>query len=78
MKLFSKIVNGGKVLQTLLYFIQKQPPEVLYKKKMFLKISYYQSSQENICASVCFLIKLQAWGVIISSFGQKNGIKLQS
>ena len=34
-----------------------QPPEVLYKKKVFLKIS--QNSQENTCARVSFLIKLQ-------------------
>ena len=36
---------------------QKQPSEVFYKKKMFLKIS--QNSQENSCARVSFLIKLQ-------------------
>ena len=36
--------------------IQKQPPKVLYKK-MFYKIS--QNSQENTCARVSFLIKLQ-------------------
>ena len=38
----------------------KQPPEVFYVKKVFLEIS--QNSQENTCARVCFLIKLQAWG----------------
>ena len=37
---------------------QKQPPEVFYIKKVFLKIS--QNSQENTCARVSFLIKLQA------------------
>ena len=30
-------------------------------KKVFLKIS--QNSQENTCARVSFLIKLQAWGL---------------
>ena len=37
---------------------QKQPPEVFYVKKVFLEIS--QNSQENTCAIVSFLIKLQA------------------
>ena len=37
--------------------IQKQPPEVVYKK-VFLNI--LQSSQENTCARVSFLIRLQA------------------
>ena len=37
---------------------QKQPPEGFYKNKLFLKIS--QNLQENICARVSFLIKLQA------------------
>ena len=32
-------------------------PEVFCKKKLFLKIS--QNSQENTCARVSFLIKLQ-------------------
>ena len=38
--------------------IQKQPLEVFYKKKLFLKISQY--SQEKTCVAVPFLIKLQA------------------
>ena len=38
--------------------IQKQPPEVFCKKRLFLEIS--QISQENTCARVSFLIKLQA------------------
>ena len=37
--------------------IQKQPPEVVCKKKVFLEIS--QNSQENNCARVSFLIKLK-------------------
>ena len=36
-------------------YLQKQPPEV------FLELS--QNSQENTCARVCFLIKLQVWGL---------------
>ena len=43
---------------SLLYHLQKKPPEVLYKK-VSLKIS--QNSQENTCARrVSFLIKLQS------------------
>ena len=38
--------------------MQKQPPEVFCKKKVFLDIS--QNSQENTCARVSFSIKLQA------------------
>ena len=34
-------------------------------KKVFLKIS--QNSEENICARVSFLIKLQTWGLAFSS-----------
>ena len=37
--------------------MQKQPQEVFYKK-VFLKI--LQNSQENTCARVSFLTKLQA------------------
>ena len=38
--------------------MQKQSPEVFYEKKLFLEIS--QNSQENTCATVSFLKKLQA------------------
>ena len=38
--------------------LQKQPPEVLCKKGVILEI--WQNSQENACAKVSFLIKLQA------------------
>ena len=38
--------------------VQKQPAEVFYKKKVFLKIA--QNSQENTCARASFLIKLKA------------------
>ena len=34
---------------------QKQPQEVFYKKKVFLKIS--QNSQENTCARACNFLK---------------------
>ena len=37
---------------------QKQPPKVFCRKRCFLKIP--QNSQENACARVSFLIKLQA------------------
>ena len=39
--------------------MKKQPPEMFYEKKVFLKIS--ENSQESTCARVFFLIKLQAW-----------------
>ena len=42
--------------------IQKQPPELFCKKKVLLKIS--QNLQENNCARVSFLIKLQALGFL--------------
>ena len=49
---------------------QKKPPEVPCKKGVLIKIS--QSSQENNCVRVSFLIKLQAWGVVlgIEAWGQ--------
>ena len=37
---------------------QKQPPELFFNKRCFLKIS--QNSQEKTCARVSFLIKLRA------------------
>ena len=37
---------------------QKQPPEMLCKKKVFLEIT--QNSQENTCVRVSFIIKFQA------------------
>ena len=46
------------ILFTCTFNIQKQPPEVLCKKKVFLEIS--QNPQGNTCARVSFLIKLQA------------------
>ena len=42
-------------------FVQKQPPEVHYYKKVILKFS--KNSQENTCARVYFLIRLQVWGL---------------
>ena len=41
--------------------VKKQPPEVFCKNKVFLEI--LQNFQENICAKVSFLIKLQASGL---------------
>ena len=41
----------------LLNFFEKQSQEVFYKKKSFLEI--LQNLQENTCARVSFLIKLQ-------------------
>ena len=46
-----------------IFYIQKQPLEV-FCKKVFLKIS--QNSQENTCARVPFLIKLQTPGLQLS------------
>ena len=37
--------------------IQKQPPEMFFTKRCFIEI--LENSQENICARVSFLIKLQ-------------------
>ena len=48
----------GITFECPLLTFQKQPPEVFCRKKVFLKIS--QNSQENTCATVSFLIKLQA------------------
>ena len=45
-----------KTIIEIIFILQRQPAEVLYKK-VFLKIS--QNSQENNCARVPFLIKLQ-------------------
>ena len=58
---FSKCDQIRMKLLTYLYFhlsLEKQPPEVFCKGKVFLEIS--QNSQENTCAGVSFLIKLQA------------------
>ena len=46
------------LLPNIFSYFQKQPPEVFCKKKVFLEIS--PNSQENTCARVSFLIKLQA------------------
>ena len=45
-------------LKEVMKYSQKQPLEVFCKKNMLLEIS--QNSQENTCARVSFLIKLQA------------------
>ena len=43
----------------MLILFQKQPPQVLYIKKLFLKI--LQNSQENTFTRVSFLMKLQLY-----------------
>ena len=43
------------------FTVQKQAQEVFYKK-VFLKV--WQNSQENTCARISFLIKLQACNFI--------------
>ena len=58
--MFSKIRFQQKTILVVVEgFLQKQPPEGFYNKKVFLEIS--QISQENTCARVSFLIKLQSW-----------------
>ena len=52
-----KLCNGNTWSNTL----QKQPLEVFYIKKVLLEIS--QNSQENTCARVSFLLRLQAFGL---------------
>ena len=51
-------LGGMMYFSRIFTLFQKQPPEVFYTKKVFLEIS--QNSQENACARVSFLIKLQA------------------
>ena len=46
-------------IRSSMHSFKKQPPEVFYRKKMFLKIS--QNLQETTCARVTFLTKLQAY-----------------
>ena len=58
--LFILSCNGSWWIITLLT-VQKQPPEVFCKKKVFLEIS--KNSQENTCARGSFLIKMQVWGM---------------
>ena len=58
--MFSKVRFQQKTILVVVEgFLQKQPPEGFYNKKVFLEIS--QISQENTCARVSFLIKLQSW-----------------
>ena len=47
-----------KLEATFFLLIQKQPRAVFLWKKVFLEVS--QNSQENTCAIVSFLLKLQA------------------
>ena len=40
--------------------VEKQPPEVFYKKKGVLK-NFQQNSQETTCARASFLLKKRLW-----------------
>ena len=50
--------------------IQNQPPEVFFVKRCFFINS--QNSQENTCARVPFLIKLQASGLMPATISKKR------
>ena len=77
---FNKQIHDGKTLCLLSWYryiilLLEFTEEVARRclvKKMFLEIS--QNSQENTCARVSFLIKLQAWGLQIQSFHKVNSI----
>ena len=56
--------------------LQKEPPEVLCKKKVFLEISLH--SQENTSARVSFLIKLKAFSEHLRTTASKVSIKFKS
>ena len=58
--------NFASNLRKLINLYQKQPPEVFWKKKVFLEMS--QISQENTSARVSFLKKLQARDPGLSCF----------
>ena len=58
----SYYINPFHTTVLFLYPLQKQSPEVFYKKGV-LEIS--QNSQENTCARLSFLIKLQAWSLLL-------------
>ena len=50
-------------VNTLFYFISEAVVRRCSVKKMFLEISH--NSQENTCARVSFLVKLQVWGPLL-------------
>ena len=54
---------------------QKQPPEVLYKKKVFLEIS--QDSQENTCARVSLFNKVAgfSWWLLLKKLIRRQAWK---
>ena len=58
-----KVFLLSKKLSTLL---QKQPPEVFFKKRCFLKIS--ENSQQNTCVRVYFLLRLQTCDLLVQVF----------
>ena len=51
-------MRGDRINAICNYVLQKQPPQVFLKKKLFLEIS--QNSQKNTCARASFLIKTLA------------------
>ena len=57
-------------LEAYFSYLQKQPPEVFCKKKVFLEIS--QISQENTCARVSFLIKAQVFSCEFGEISKKH------
>ena len=56
-KFVNLIFKGNQKIQY--WFIKVQEQQPVFYKRLFLKFS--QNSQENTCARVSFLIKLQAW-----------------
>ena len=56
-KFVNLIFKGNQKIQY--WFINAQEQQPVFYKRLFLKFS--QNSQENTCARVSFLIKLQAW-----------------
>ena len=57
--MFDLYTNSNPVVSICSMKHQKQPAEVFYETKVFLKI--LENSQESTCARVSFLIKLQEW-----------------
>ena len=55
-KFVNLIFKGNQKIQY--WFIKVQEQQPVFYKRLFLKFS--QNSQENTCASVSYLIKLQA------------------
>ena len=47
------------IFKTKIKYYQKQPLEVFYKEKLFLK--FLQSSQKNTCVGVSFQYNCKPW-----------------